>query len=291
MAKRRLRPNTSMDNSRRTRAPREAPSLWSAAEAGGEHNPYFMDSLARGLAVIRAFSEHRRRLTISQISQKTAISRAAVRRCLITLEQLGYVGAHDRTYSLRPQIMNLGYAYLASTPLPELAQPYLDRVSTVVHESCSVAILDGAEIVYIARAAVSRIMSINLRVGTRLPAWCTSMGRVLLSSLDEAALDKYLTGLRPVQFTSKTISSVTKLRDMLRRTRLEGFAVVDQELELGLRSIAVPVRDKEGHVVAAMNVGAQAARVSVRNLETQVRPHLQTASSDLGALLIGDTWV
>jgi len=251
-------------------------------------DPNFMHSLARGLTVVRAFTEHRRRLTISQISQKTAIPRAAVRRCLYTLVKLGYVGTHDNTFSLLPQTMALGHAYLASTPLAKLAQPYLDRVREGVHESCSVAILDGSDVVYIVRSAVNRIMSVNLFVGTRLPAYCTSMGRVLLASLPEAELDSYLSNLRLVQFTSKTVSSLVEMRSALKKVRLDGFAVVDQELELGLRSIAVPVRNNAGQVVAAMNVPAQAALLSVRQLETRILPHLLSAASDLGTLLMDD---
>jgi IclR family pca regulon transcriptional regulator len=237
--------------------------------------------------VIRAFSEHRRSLTISQISQKTAIPRAAVRRCLYTLEKLGYVAAHDNAFSLRPQILAVGHAYLASTPLAASAQPYLDRVSELVNESCSAAILDADEVIYIARAAVTHIMSINLMVGTRLPAYCTSMGRVLLASLAEDELGRYLKQLRPTQFTSKTVTSVTRLRELIRKVARDGYAIVDQELEVGLRSIAVPIRDTDGRVIAAMNIGAQAARMSVRDLETQVRPHLTAAARELGALLTG----
>jgi IclR family pca regulon transcriptional regulator len=140
-------------------------------------------------------------------------------------------------------------------------------------------------VIYIARAAVTHIMSINLMVGTRLPAYCTSMGRVLLASLPEDELDSYLKQLRPTQFTNKTITSVTKLREVIRKVARDGFAIVDQELEVGLRSIAVPIRGNGGRVIAAMNIGAQAARMSVRDLETQVRPHLDAAARELGALL------
>lgn len=263
-----------------------APSIAMQIDAfSGDAN--FMTSLARGLAVIRAFTEHRRTLTISQISQKTAIPRAAVRRCLYTLEKLGYVAVQDHAFELRPQILSIGHAYLASTPLAVSAQPHLDRVSKLANESCSVAILDGGEVIYIARAAVTHIMSINLMVGARLPAYCTSMGRVLLASLPEAELDSYLKQLRPTQYTVKTITSIPKLREVIRKAARDGCAIVDQEMEIGLRSIAVPIRDHSGRVIAAMNIGAQAGRMSVRDLEIQVRPHLYAAARDLGALSVG----
>ena len=250
-------------------------------------DPNFMTSLERGLQVIRAFSEHRRNLTISQISQTTSLSRAAVRRCLYTLKQLGYVGEESKLFHLRPQILTLGHAYLSSTPLAVSAQPYLDAVSQAVHESCSAAILDGDDIVYICRAAATRIMSINLLVGTRLPAYCTSMGQVLLAHLPDEALKAYLDRVRLVARTNRTIVSAAKLRKVLAGVREAGYAVLDQELEVGLRSIAVPVTDARGHVVAAINIGAHAARVSVEQMQARFLPLLRRCASALGSELLG----
>ncbi len=245
-----------------------------------------MSSLARGLQVIRAFSEYRRNLTISQISQTTGLSRAAVRRCLYTLSALGYVGEDDKRFFLRPQILTLGHAYLASTPLALSAQPHLDEVSRSLRESCSAAILDGQDIVYICRSAATRIMSISLLVGTRLPAYCTSMGQVLLAHLGDRELDAYLARVRLVARTDRTITSVAKLRKVLTRARETGYALLDQELEVGLRSIAVPVHDLRGTVVAAINVGTHASRVSPEEMTARFLPLLTRCANRLGRELI-----
>jgi IclR family pca regulon transcriptional regulator len=249
-------------------------------------DPNFMTSLARGLAVIRAFTEQRRRRTIAQISHKTGIPRAAVRRCLYTLGQLGYVDSEAHAFSLCPKILTLGHAYLSSTPLAVSAQPVLDRVSSAVQESCSLAILDGAEILYLARSANSRIMSVALTVGSRLPAYCTSMGRVLLAHLAERKFDAYLARVELRPFVDRTVTSPEKLRRLLEAARQAGYALVDQELEIGLRSIAVPVRGTSGAVVAAINVSVHAARATVREMEARFLPPLQAAARDLGILLL-----
>jgi IclR family pca regulon transcriptional regulator len=248
-------------------------------------DPDFMTSLQRGLQVIRAFSEFRRNLTISQISQATGLSRASVRRCLHTLRVLGYAGEDNKRFYLRPQVLTLGHAYLASTPLAVAAQPYLDEVSRSVRESCSAAILDGDDIVYICRSAETRIMSISLLVGTRLPAYCTAMGQVLLAHLPPAQLEDYLSRVRLVERTNRTVTSVPKLRKALATVRDKGFALLDQELEVGLRSIAVPVRDGRGNVGAAINIGTHAARVSIEEMQSRFLPMLTNCALGLGALL------
>lgn len=249
-------------------------------------DPNFMTSLARGLAVITAFSQQRRSQTIAQLSQATGLPRAAVRRCLYTLARLGYVGANERSFSLRPKILTLGHAYLASTPLAVSAQQYLDQVNAAVRESCSLAILDEDEIMYVARStATTRIMSIDLKPGSRLPAYCSSIGRVLLAQLAPEELKAYFARTRLRAHTDRTIISREKLLQVLEAVRRQGYAMVDQELELGLRSIAVPVCDSRGRALAAMNVGVHAARVSVRELETHVLRHLRAAAGELGTLL------
>ena len=250
-------------------------------------DPDFMTSLARGLAVIRAFTRQKRHLTIAQISQRTGIPRAAVRRCLHTLGHLGYVASEDRrTFSLRPKILELGHAYMTSSPLAASSQPILDRVSDVIHESCSMAILDGDEILYIARSSTQdRIMSIDLGLGSRLPAHCTSMGRVLLAGLPQPELDAYLRRVKIIAYTNRTVTSPQKLAQVIDDVRTKGYAVVDQELEIGLRSLAVPVHDHLGRTPAAINVGVQASRVSVADLEARVLPQLQAAGREVGMLL------
>ena len=250
-------------------------------------DPDFMRSLARGLAVLRGFSQQQRRLSIAQLSLRTGIPRAAVRRCLYTLEKLGYVAAaDDRTFALRPQILSLGHAYLSSAPLVTAAQPVLDRVGARLRESCSLAIMDGDEILCIARSwSGSRLLSIDLGVGSRLPAHCTSMGRVLLAGLDPDDLGAYLRRVKLVPHTARTIVDRERLRDALAATREAGYALVDQELEVGLRSIAVPVKDFGSRVVAAINIGAQAPRVSIAEMQKTFLPALQDAAAELGLLL------
>jgi IclR family pca regulon transcriptional regulator len=252
-----------------------------------ESDPNFMTSLARGLSVIQAFSQQRRVLTISQVSQRTGIPRAAVRRCLHTLGKLGFVSAEDgRNFSLRPRILALGHAYLSSTPLASAAQPVLRHISNTLNESSSVAILDGDEILYIVRASTSRIMTIDLHVGSRLPAYCTSMGRVLLSHLPSADVDAYLERVKLVQHTPRTIISREGLREALESVRHNGYAINDQELEIGLRSIAVPIFAPGSRVVAALNVGVQAARISVAEMESRFLPVLREGAYELGLLLV-----
>ncbi|MFZ0637678.1 MAG: IclR family transcriptional regulator C-terminal domain-containing protein [Candidatus Acidiferrales bacterium] len=245
-----------------------------------------MTSLARGLTVIQAFSEPKRRLTISHISQKTGFSRAAVRRCLYTLMKLGFAGSDDnRHFFLRPRILTLGHSYISSMPLATAAQPVLEHVSHLLHESCSIAALDGFEIIYIARATVTRIMSIDLGVGSRLPAFCTSMGRVLLANLPAEELESYFGQVKFTQFTERTVTSVEKLQQVLAMVRRNGYSLVDQELELGLRSMAVPIQNQSGRVVAALNVGAHAQRVAIQDMQNRFLPQLRAAAQELSMLL------
>ncbi len=252
----------------------------------GGGDPNFMTSLARGLSVVRAFTGATPQLTIAEVAKISGLPRAAARRCLYTLEQLGYVGSDDRRFSLRPKMLALGYAFLSSTPLAATLQPVLERVSETVHESCSAAVLDDDEIVYIARAATKRIMSVTLNVGSRLPAYCTSMGRILLAHLSRADLDAYLGRVRLKPYTDRTITSRDGLRRALDQVREKGYAVVDQELELQLRSIAVPVRNSAATVVAAMNVSAQAARVSRREMESRFLSSLQEGAGEVAQLFV-----
>jgi IclR family transcriptional regulator, pca regulon regulatory protein len=268
-------------------APNAAPVTPALEIQGYAGDPNFMASLARGLAVIRAFTQQRRHLTIAQLSQRTAIPRAAVRRCLYTLSMLGYVGSEDgRTYALRPRILALGHAYLSSTPLVYAVQPLLDQITSLLHESSSLAVLEGDEILYIARSSTTtRLMSIDLGIGSRLPAYCTSMGRVLLAGLSAAEIDLYLSRVKLVKLTTRTVSTADELKAALNAIRRDGYAVVDQELEIGLRSIAVPVSDRDGRSVAAINIGTQSSRVSVAEMESKFLPPLRAAAHELGLLL------
>jgi len=250
---------------------------------GGD--PDFMTSLARGLHVIRAFSGVDRRLTIADVSRATGLTRAVVRRCLYTLRELGYAATDGRAYRLQPRILNLGYAYLSTAPIPIAAQPVLEELSERLGEATSVAVLDDGAVVYVARAATRRIMAVTLGVGSRLPAYCTALGRVLLASLPVEQTAQELAKFELVAHTRFTVTSRRRLEEILAETRSEGFAVNDQELEVGLRSIAVPVRNVVGVTVAAMNVSTQASRVSRRELLEKGLPLLKAAAERLGSQL------
>jgi IclR family pca regulon transcriptional regulator len=245
-------------------------------------DPNFMTSLARGLCVIQAFTQQTPQMSISQLALRTGLSRAAVRRCLYTLTKLGFAGTDDgQRYSLRPRILTLSHTYTASSSLAQAAQPILDRMSAALHESCSVVTLDGDDIVYIARTTVTRIMSADLGIGSRLPAFCTSMGRVLLAYLPPDQLEQYLSRIVLHRYTSRTVNTVEKLRTILRTVRRIGYAMVDQELEIGLRSVAVPILSQSGRVVAAINVSAQAQRMPLPEMQTRFLPHLRQSANEL----------
>jgi len=249
-------------------------------------DPNFMTSLARGLLVIQAFSRQSLHLSISQLSKRTGLSRASVRRCLHTLSKLGFAGSDDgRNFYLLPRVLALGHSYLSSVPMATLAQPVLERLSQILYESCSIALLDGIDIIYVARANVTRIMAIDLWVGTRLPAFCTSIGRVLLANLPPEEMEALLSRIEFTRFTDRTLTSVEKLRQVLLSVRRDGYAIADQELEVGLRSMAVPVQNQMGRVVAAINVGAHAQRVSVQDMQTRFLPYLRAAAQELCLLL------
>lgn len=265
--------------------PPQAKLLTIAEEIDALTDPSFMTSLARGLAVVRAFSDQRRSLTIAQISHKTGIPRAAVRRCLHTLKQLGYADSDANNFSLKPKMLTLGYSYLSSTPLTVSAQPCLNGISRTLNESCSLAVLDDNEVLYVSRSATSRIMSVALNTGSRLPAYCTSLGRVMLAHMPDDALKAYLDKVKLRAYTERTVVSAKRLKEILAGVRRNGFAIIDEELEVGLRSIAVPVRGASGAVVAALNVGAQASRVTSRQMEEEFLPVLLRGSQELSVLL------
>lgn len=249
-------------------------------------DPNFMTSLARGLTVIQAFSPQSLHLSISQLSKRTGLPRASVRRCLHTLSKLGFAGSDDgRTFYLLSRVLPLGHSYLSSLPLSTVAQPVLERLSHILRESSSIAILDGIEIVYIARANVTRIVAIDLGVGTRLPAFCTSIGRVLLANLPAEEMEALLPRIEFSRYTDRTLTSVEQLRRALLSVRRDGYAIVDEELEVGLRSMAVPVQNSTGRVVAAINSGVNGQRVSVQDMQTRFLPYLRAAAQELCLLL------
>jgi IclR family transcriptional regulator, pca regulon regulatory protein len=264
-------------------APKPTPSAALDVYTG---DPNFMTSLARGLVVIQAFTQQSPQMTISQLSVKTGLSRAAVRRCLYTLTKLGFAGAEDGSrYSLRPRMLTLSHTYTASNTLSTAAQPILERMSATLRESFSVATLDGEDIVYIARTQVNRVMAVDLHIGSRLPAYCTSMGRVLLAYLPTEQLEQYLAKAVLTPHTNRTIISVEKLRLALRNVRRNGYALVDQEYEVGLRSLAVPVYAPSGRVVATVNLSGNAPRLSVLEMQSRYLNPLRNAAAELSVFL------
>ncbi len=251
-----------------------------------EHDPNFMLSLARGLEVLNAFTPQRQRLTISQLSQKTQISRAAVRRCLYTLAALGMVHSPDgRSYELLPRVLAVGHAYLAGTPLAKVAQSALDNLGKTLGESCSAATLDGDNVLYIARAAVNNLLSVDIGRGSRLPAWATSMGRVLLSALAEEQLNVTLSRANLLRYTPHTLCDLAGLRQEIARVRMQGYAIADRQIEVGLCSLAVPLLSRSGQVVAALNVGVPASAMSAAALREKALDPLRRAAMALSLQL------
>jgi IclR family pca regulon transcriptional regulator len=245
----------------------------------------FILGLQKGLAVIECFDDEHERLTSADVAVKTGLSRAAARRCLLTLHKLGYAHYDGKLFTLAPRVLRLGYAYLLSASLPQLFQPFLEHLSEQVAESSSAAIMEGNEIVYLARAATKRIMSTGLCVGSRLPAYCTSMGRILLAALDEkTALDRIARMERP-RLTPATRTGLEDLATIIDGVRRDGYCVVNQELDFGLNSIAVPVYNSMGRVVAAMNVASSPSRVPAEEMVERYLPALQELQKQLRPLI------
>src|ERR1035437_2103683 len=250
-----------------------------------EGNPDFVLSLARGLAVIEAFQDRPDGVTVGDVATRTGLSRASVRRLLITLELLGYATHNGPIYRLGSRVLRLGFSFFSSHSLAALALPILEEISIAIHESSSLSVLEGDEIVYLARSATKRVMSVGLSIGSRLPAYCTSMGRVVRAALPDKELAGYLKRVVLAARTPKTITKRVALGDELKRVRDRGYALVDEELELGLRSLAVPVVNRGGRVVAAINTGVHASRVSVKEMVERFLPALKDGAVSLGRAL------
>jgi IclR family pca regulon transcriptional regulator len=247
----------------------------------------FVSALARGLAVLHSFSDRKRHMSIADVSNRTGIPRATVRRSLYTLEKLGYVDEDDaRRFFLRPKVLSFGHAYLSATPLALLAQPVLDRLSDKIHEPCSLAVMERDEIIYVARSTSSRIMSPALNVGRRLPAYCTSIGRIVLAFRPDADLENYLARVQFQAFTPHTVTSREELRRMFKSARQAGYATADQQMEPHFRTMAVPVRDTLGAVVAGINVIIQNERWSLPQMASRFLAPLQAAAGELGGCLL-----
>jgi len=243
----------------------------------------FVQSLARGLAVIRAFDAEHPELSLSEVARRTEMPAAAARRFLRTLEALGYVRSDGRAFALTPRVLELGFSYLSALSLPEVMQPHLEALSREVGESVSAAVLAGTEIVYVARVPTRRIMTVGITIGTRFPAYATSMGRVLLAALPEGQAADTLAESDIEALTERTLTDIAELRRELSGVRERGWAIVDGELETGLRSAAVPVRGRDGVVVAAVNVSTSASRDSVDRLREHHLPLLLASARAIEA--------
>lgn len=246
-------------------------------------SPDHVQSLARGLAVVRCFDAAHPRRTLADVARATDLSRPTARRFLLTLVELGYVRTDGTTFALTPAVLELGYSYLSALGLPEIAQPHLEALSTEVGESSSVSVLDGDDVVYVARVPVRRIMTVAITIGTRFPAYATSMGRVLLAALPDDELDAYLARTDFTDLTGRTAVTPDSLRDRILAARSEGVVVVDQELEVGLRSLAAPVHGPDGAVVAALNISTPAARYTDEDLDSVLVPALRRTAAAIDA--------
>jgi len=240
----------------------------------------FIQSLERGLAVIRAFDRHHAQMTLSEVARRAGLPRAAARRLLLTLVTLGYARTDGKLFELTPRVLDLGYAYLSTLGVAEVAQLYMEEVSRELGENCAMAVLDRAEIIYVARVPAGRIMDQVLSVGTRLPAYSTALGQVLLAAMADADILALMEAYPLAQMTSKSIMDPGAYMTKIEEIRRLGYALVDEELEPGVRSIAVPIHDRRNRVIAAMNVGAHAGRMSLADMTEKVLPVLRRAAHD-----------
>lgn len=241
--------------------------------------------LDKGLQVIEAFDQERPRLTISEVAVRTGLTRAAARRYLITLVHLGYAHQQDKVFSLTPKVLRLGQSYLHSARLPRVVQPLLYRLAYSLGEAASAGVLEGDDLVCVAAVSAGRVVSATLQPGTRVPAFCTANGRVLLASLPQSAVEQYVGRVTLEPLTEYTIVNRERLLLEVVRTRAQGYALIDQEMELGLRTLAVPLRNFRGDTVAAMNVSLSAERIPVDQVVERCLPALLKVQAELAALL------
>jgi IclR family pca regulon transcriptional regulator len=243
----------------------------------------YVQSLERGLKVIQVFGRDRPMMNLTEVAKATGMTRASARRFLLTLERLGHVGSDGKMFWLRARVLDLGFSYLSSMPWWHVAQPFMEEVSRETGESCSASVLEGAEVVYVARIAASRILTTNLTIGTRFPAFPSAMGRVLLAELPEDELQSLLAKAKLKKLTRYTITDPKALKKILQDVRRQGYCVNDQELEIGLRAIAVPIRDRTGKVLAAVNVSGHAGQRKVAEMVKNYLPPLKAAAEKITA--------
>ena len=249
-------------------------------------NRDYVNSLARGLEVIRAFTRSQPSMTLSEISRATGMTRATVRRFVLTLVREGYADNEGTYFSLRPKVLELGYAALSSLTFVDIAQPIMVQLAHELNESVFAAVLEDQDVVYVAKATpAERIVNISVIVGSRSPAHAVSTGRVLIAALSEEEQLKYLDKVTLTKLTPNTVTSKVKLRGLIEETRIKGWSIADQELEIGLRSIAVPIRDKSGNVIAALNVACPSSRITPEDMSIKILLELQSASQQISSSL------
>ncbi len=249
-------------------------------------NRDYVNSLARGLEVIRAFTRSKPSMTLSEVAERTDMNRASARRFLLTLVREGYASTNGKYFRLLPKVLDLGFSVLASMDLSDVMQPVMNDLAEKLQESCFAAVLDGDSVIYVARATSQRVVNVGINIGSRVPAHSVSSGRVLISGLSDSELDKYMEGVMLKKYTPMTTTSKARLRKAVDETRRQGWSIVDQELEVGLRSVSVPIRDRSGTIVAALNVCCPSPRVTPEEMRTRVLPALFDSAQRISLALL-----
>lgn len=245
----------------------------------------YVASLARGLEVITAFTKSRPKMTLSDIARSTGMSRATVRRLLLTLVREGYADKDDKLFYLKPKVLKLGYSAVSSMSMLDVIQPVMNELAETLQESVFAAVLAGEEVFYVARASADRLINVGITVGKRAPAFAVSTGRILLAAEPEAVRERYLDGVRLEKLTPNTVTSKVKLRALIEEARINNYSIVDQELEAGLGAISVPIRNSEGKVIAALNVCCPSSRSTIQDMQKHVLPQMIAASHKITARL------
>lgn len=258
--------------------PEDEASLPNEAEDGDRD---YVASLARGLEVICAFTRDTPSMTLSDVAKVTGMSRATTRRLLLTLVREGYAEKRDRHFSLRPKVLQLGYSALSSVGILDIVQPVMNALSQKTQESIYTAVLTGDDVTYLARSTPDRVISVSINIGNRLPAYAVSTGRVLLAGESDETLERYFDRVKLETHTTNTVRSVGQLRAIIAETRELGYSLVDEELEVGVRSLSVPIYDASGHVIAALNACCPSMRFPVADMREKLVPELRTAARSI----------
>ena len=248
--------------------------------------PEFLEALARGLRVIQTFGEEHRQLSLSDVAKLVGLPRASVRRTLLTLMHLGFAETDGRMFRLTPRVLMLAGAYLASNPISSILQPALERLSADIHEGCSAAVPDGDDMVMIAHASPARVLQLSGQIGLRIPAVSSSLGRIWLADFDDDRLEQFLLRVQPKRLTPQTILNKDELRQAIVKARSDGYSLVDQEVELGFRSISVALRRRDGKAIGSLNIGVHSERGSVSTMHNQLLPKLRAVAAEMQTQLI-----